>query len=328
MSYTSRAVAVALLTVSLGATPAFAVNKDMIQLQTQIQQLQDAVARLQQSNDERMGVLKDLVQQSADSVNRMSLNMDALQKQMRAQQDAQGGKLDQLSTQIQALNDSLDEMKARIARLDKALADIQSQQQAMGTTLNSLQAPQGTTAPLNQPPQSQAPVNQAPPNAAPAGPIGNSPLTDPNAPAAVPVSPAPSADAGPAPGSTPSLRSLWGMAYGDYMARKLSLASSEFKDLIKAYPEDARAGFSYYYLGEIDYMQGHYASAAKNYDHVVEDFPGNKEIPPAQLHKGMALALMGQKEAAAREYHSLISRYPTSPEAGQARSKLNALARQ
>ena len=30
----------------LCATPAFAVNKDMIQLQTQIQQLQDAVARL------------------------------------------------------------------------------------------------------------------------------------------------------------------------------------------------------------------------------------------------------------------------------------------
>ena len=55
------------------ASPAFAVNKDMVQLQTQVQQLQDAVAHLQQSNDERMGVLNDLVQQSADSVNKMSL---------------------------------------------------------------------------------------------------------------------------------------------------------------------------------------------------------------------------------------------------------------
>src|SRR3569833_260297 len=56
--------------------PAFAVNRDMVQLQTQVQQLQDAVQLLQQSNDERMGVLRDLVQQSADSENKMSQAFD------------------------------------------------------------------------------------------------------------------------------------------------------------------------------------------------------------------------------------------------------------
>ncbi len=77
------------------ATPCFAgVNKDMVQLQTQIQQLQDAVARLQQSNDERMGVLKDLVQQSADSVNRMSVTVGTLEKEMAAQQTASGARVD------------------------------------------------------------------------------------------------------------------------------------------------------------------------------------------------------------------------------------------
>src|SRR5271154_4305707 len=77
----------------LCSSPAFAVSKDMVQLQTQIQQLQDAVARLQQSNDERMGVMKDLIQQSADSINRMSVTLDTLHKQMQAQQDAQNGKI-------------------------------------------------------------------------------------------------------------------------------------------------------------------------------------------------------------------------------------------
>ena len=101
---------------SSAAPPAFAVNKDMVQLQTQIQQLQDAVARLQQSNDERMGVMKDLVQQSADSVNKMCAVVDTLQKQMQAQQEAQPAKLDQVSGQIQSLNDSLDEIKARLGR--------------------------------------------------------------------------------------------------------------------------------------------------------------------------------------------------------------------
>jgi len=72
------ASAALLAAVFLCSLPAFAVSKDMVQLQTQIQQLQDAVARLQQSNDERMGVMKDLIQQSADSVNRMSVTLDAL----------------------------------------------------------------------------------------------------------------------------------------------------------------------------------------------------------------------------------------------------------
>ncbi len=52
MRLASAALLAALLICS---SPAFAVSKDMVQLQTQIQQLQDAVARLQQSNDERMG---------------------------------------------------------------------------------------------------------------------------------------------------------------------------------------------------------------------------------------------------------------------------------
>src|ERR1035438_604119 len=50
--------------------PAFGVSKEMIQLQTQVQTLSDQVARLQQSMDERMGVLKNLVEQSTDSVNK------------------------------------------------------------------------------------------------------------------------------------------------------------------------------------------------------------------------------------------------------------------
>ena len=124
--------------VLLYASPAFAVNKDMVQLQTQIQQLEDAVARLQQSNDERMGVMKDLVQQSADAVNKMSTNLDALQRQMQTQQEAQNGKIDQVSGQIQSLNDSLDELKTRLARLEKLTQNIQNQQQSMSATVQNM----------------------------------------------------------------------------------------------------------------------------------------------------------------------------------------------
>ena len=130
-------LATALFTAALifPASPAFAVSKEMVQLQTQVQQLQDAVARLQQSNDERMGVMKDLIQQSADSVNRMSGNIDGLQKQLQSRQQTEGGKIEQVSGQIQSLNDSLDEMKARLGRLEKLMQDIQNQQQSMSANM-------------------------------------------------------------------------------------------------------------------------------------------------------------------------------------------------
>ena len=58
--------------------------------------------------------------------------------------------MEQLSSQVQALNDSLDELKARLAKVSKQLEDIQAAQQ----NLNA-QPVQG--APTAAPPQSQAP---------------------------------------------------------------------------------------------------------------------------------------------------------------------------
>jgi tol-pal system protein YbgF len=292
----------AVLVLSL-ATPAFAgANKDMIQLQTQIQQLQDAVARLQQSNDERMGVLKDLVQQSADSVNRLSVNMDVLQKQLAAQQGAEGTKVDQVSGQVQALNDSMDEIKARMNRLEKAVNDISGQTQSISATLQNI--PQSGTPSTSSQPQISAPAPDQQASAAPP------PAIRPSLP----------------PASTaPPVESLYKAAYSDYMAAKYPVATSEFGDVIKSYPQNSLAGNSFYYLGEIDYRAGKFAAAAKDYDKVLEQFPDSNKIPASHLHKGQALIAMQQNEAGIRELRALIQRFPTSPEASQARAKLNAM---
>jgi TolA-binding protein len=95
--------------------------------------------------------------------------------------------------------------------------------------------------------------------------------------------------------------------------------------VIRAYPDDQLAGNSFYYLGEIEYRNGKYAAAAKDYDKVLEQFPGNNKIPASHLHKGEALLQMKQTEAGIRELRALIQRFPNSPEAAQARSKLNGM---
>ena len=315
----------ALLAVALAlTTPAFAVNKDMVQLQTQIQELQDALARLQQSNDERMGVLKDLVQQSADSVNKMSLNIDALEKQLHTQQEATGGKLDQVSSQVQALSDSVDEIKARLNHLEKSLADVQSQQQSINASILNLApaaAAPDTTVSGGPPPTVQPTVPPPVPQQAPlvnrrGKPAPTVPLAAAATPAPEPVATVPTA---------PLAADLFNAALRDYMAAKYSLASSEFAEVVRTYPDDPYAGNAFYYTGEIDYRAGKFAAAVKDYDRVLEQFPNSSKIAVAQLHKGMALFSLKQNDAGIRELRALIARFPSSPEAASARSKLNGM---
>ncbi len=105
--------------------PAFAANKDMVQLQTQVQALQDQVARMQQSIDMNMGAMKNLIEQSADNVNKMNAAVTDLQNKMQGITADNGGKLDQLSGQVQSLHDSVDELKSRLAKVSKQLDDMQ-----------------------------------------------------------------------------------------------------------------------------------------------------------------------------------------------------------
>ena len=319
-----RTLSIVAACCALSSSPAFAANKDMIQLQTQIQQLQDSVARLQQSNDERMGVMKDLVQQSADSINKMAATMDTLQRGLQTQTEAQGAKVDQVSGQVQALNDSLDEIKARIGRLEKLMQDVQGQQQSMSANMQGMPsggngaavAPAGNALPPSSLPSS-APtgsnLDAAPPATERRGkPSAGIPMNEPRS-------------NGPAAAAGPPADELYKTALGDYMSAKYGLASSEFADVTKTYPDHPLAGNAYFYEGEIEYRGARYAAAIKDYDRVIEQFPDNNKVPGAHLHKGQALIQLKQNEAGVRELRALIQRFPNSPEAMQARSRLSGM---
>src|SRR5436309_4055519 len=234
-------VFVLLSVLSLGVMPAWGVNKEMVQLQTQVEQLQQQMTAMQRSFDERMGVMKNLVEQDTDAVNKVATALNNLQNTLQKQQGDAGGKIDQLSGQIQALNDTMDELKVRLAKVSKQLEDMQAAQQSLAASQSQQQAQQ----------QAQA---QAPP---------------------------------------PDV--LYNNALRDYNGAKNDLASQEFTDYIKFYPNTDLAGNSYFYLAELQFRAGNYQQAVGNYDLVLQNFPSGSKAASAQLKKGFALIEMGQK---------------------------------
>jgi tol-pal system protein YbgF len=132
MKKQSIVVVLALLLFALCAshTAAAADTKSqLIQIQTQLQLMQDNMSRMQQSFDERMGVMKDLLTQQTDNVNKMGTTVQNLQKTLGQQGNDAGTKVDQISGQVQALHDAVDELKARLAKVSKQLDDMQASQQ-------------------------------------------------------------------------------------------------------------------------------------------------------------------------------------------------------
>lgn len=252
----------------VAAAPAFGANKDMVQLQTQVQQLQEQMTAMQQSFNERMGVMNNLVEKDTDAVNKVAAAITALQSTLAKEQEGSGGKLDQVSGQIQALNDTMDEIKVRLAKVTKQLEDMQSAQQSLAASQASQKAAADAAA-------------QAPP---------------------------------------PDV--LYNNALRDYNGGKNDLASQEFSDYIKFYPNTDLAGNAYFYLGELQFKQNNFQQAVQSYDQVLQNFPSGNKAASAQLKKGFALLELGKQDDGVSELRHLIQRYPHSPEALQAREKL------
>src|SRR6201984_3291855 len=251
-----------------GETRAHGASEEQVQLQTHAQQLKEQMAAMKQSFDERMGVMKNLVEQNTDASNKTTAAIHALQNTLQKQQGDAAGHVDQLSGQIQALNDTMDELKVRLAKVSKQLEDMQSTQQSLAASQSAAQA------------QAQAQAQAPPPDV------------------------------------------LYANALRDYNGGNNDLASKEFSDYVKFYPNTDLAGNAYFYMGELQFRAANYQQAVTSYDQVLQNFPSGNKAASAQLKKGFALIEMGQKDDGVTELRHLIQRYPKTNEALQARERL------
>jgi tol-pal system protein YbgF len=263
-----RIVLALALILTIGLAPAYGASKEIIQLQTQVDQLQQQMTQMKQSFDERMGVMKNLVEQNTDVANKVNTSLKDLQALINKQQQDRGAQVDQISGQVQALNDTMDEIKVRLAKVSKQLEDMQSAQQSLAASQAQQQQ------------QAQAMAQAPPPDV------------------------------------------LYNNGLRDYNGGKPDLATQEFNDYVKFYPNTDLAGNAYFYLAELQYRAGNFPKAIEEYDLVLQNFPSGNKAAAAQLKKGFALLELGKDEEGTQELRHVIQRYPRTNEATQARERL------
>jgi TolA-binding protein len=269
-----------------GAQPFYAVSKETLQMMQQLDTLQQAVQDLQKTVDTQGAVLRTLIEQASDNVNKLKSNMDDLRDTTQKNLATSNAHLDSMTTQIQALSESLDEAKARIGKLGEQLTQTQNIIQTI-------------TAPPQQP------AGAAPGNGTPGSPgaLGG--------------------QAAPPKPTVPDPDSLYNSGLTDYNGGQYDLAIQAFLQYLQYYGDTDRASNAEFYIGEIYSAQKKYNDAVAEYDKCIER--GGNKAAAAQLKKGFALLELGQKSAGARELRSLIQQSPNSREADLARQRLRKL---
>jgi tol-pal system protein YbgF len=271
----------------LGPAPAGAVAREIIELQTGVTQLIQGQQAMQTAITQNAAVQRTLIEQSLDSVNKLSTSMAAVQKNTQDFSAASGARLDTMGTQVQGLSDNVADLQARLGKLDQKLTDIQNTLQNVDSKMAG------------------SPATAIPPAAG------------------MPPGPGPSPSASSAPPASADV--LYSNGLRDINGKHYDLATQEFTDYLRFYGDTDLASNAQFYLGEIAFMQTQYQQALDAYNKVIENYPKSFKTASARMRKGFCLAELGQKAAAIRELRTVVRQYPGTDEAKRSAAKLREL---
>jgi tol-pal system protein YbgF len=278
----------------LGPAPAGAVAREIIELQTGVNQLITGQQSLQTQLTQNAAVQRTLIEQSLDAVNKLNVSMAAVQKTTQDFSADSGARLDTMGTQVQGLSDNVADLQARIGKVDQKLTDIQN-------TLQNVDSKLAAPAPGSAP--------------------GVPPATLGGPPPAPGIAPTPAAAAQPP--ATADI--LYSNGLRDINGKHYDLATQEFQDYLKYYGDTDLASNAQFYLGEIAFIQGQYQPALDAYNKVIENYPKSFKTASAMMRKGFCLAELGQKAAAIRQLRSVVRQYPGTDEAKRSAAKLREM---
>jgi tol-pal system protein YbgF len=276
-------------------TSAFAVSKEILDLQRDVANLQDLVKQIQQSQDKQFAALTVMVQQAVDASNRANTAVAVIQSGF--QQSGNQLKNDVVGPVV-GLGTRMDQVTNTVGALQTAVSDLTS-------TLNRIQAQLtdlgNAVKVLSQPPP--------PPPGQTTG-SGGAPSTTDGASSVPPV----------------NANDLYNAAQTDRQTGKFEFALKEFTDYLKYFGNTNFAPSAQYYIGQIHYSQKNYQAAEAEFDTVIEKYPDTPTITSqAYLYKGKSLVALGQRTLASNAFKDVIKKYPGSDNAVQACGDLKEL---
>jgi len=273
----------------------FAVNKDLVQLQ---RDLEDRINAMQQSIDSKLDTLNGMLQAMQNDTRRTADQLATLQDAVTngvakslAPVGGMNNKVDAMGDDMRALKDSMSDVSSRLERMDAKITDLKNQ-------LQVIQNPPAAPGPDGQ---GAPPANNAP--GGPSAPLGQSAT----------------------PPAGMSANESYTAAVRDLQTGKTELAYAEFSQYLQYFPNTELAANAQYYLGEISYNRGDYSGAIKSFDAVLERYPDNPKTPDAHYMKAMALLKSNQRSRAAGEFRLLVQNYPHTEDARKALAQLRAL---
>lgn len=281
---------VRLVVLTLGCSSfCFAVNKDLVEMQRELEAKIDAVQNsLNSKIDVLSGMLTNMQADTRHTADQVAGMQDVLRTTVANALGPVSGlntKVESTGEDVRSLRDALADLSGRLERMDAKITDLKNQLQIMQ---NPPPAPGAGPAGATVPPGATGQPGQ--PNGPPAGVSAAQAYTD---------------------------------AFRDKQSGKTDLAYQEFQQYLTYFPNTEYAADAQYYLAEIDYERHNYKQAIQGFDAVLERYPDNHKTRDAHLLKGFALAKDGQRTKATQELRSLIQTSPSSEEARRAQQALH-----
>lgn len=99
-------------------------------------------------------------------------------------------------------------------------------------------------------------------------------------------------------------------AFALLKSKQYDQALTQFQAYLKNYPKGHYRVNAYYWVGEMNYLQGNHKEAKKAFEKVATQYPGNDKIPDALLKLAIIDIDTGHKQKAATMLTQIQQKYP------------------
>lgn len=268
-----------------------AQNREHLQINADLRMLQEQVSRLQLTTNQ-LGENLTATNKRLDAVANDNVKGFADQQLL----------INQVATTLSTVREKLDDNTVRVSQLTQELSAIREGIRMLTDQLNALVG-------LLQPPVDPGSATTAKPGAAGSA-AGGTPQGNP------PLAPIRMA-------TSPGL--MYTAALNDYYAGLYDNAIDGFREVIEKFPDAPDAANAQFQIAESLYQKKNCKEAIAEYQTVTTQYKASEHLRDAYFMQGICHQDLNQSANAQRMFELVIKLYPDSPQALQARQKLQAL---